>query len=753
MTDLIADSDMGDDLKRTREPQEGEEDLPRARRRLEQEGPEAEWLKPKALLTAEQIRASLDAELEVMHSQVTKALKDGNIRKPRPPSTKTLTDVFPFFYHKPKRDAERKAALKEEARLASLCKEGSREASFESLPNEILMKIIGSATLSPKHALRTVGSINRRLRRLCFRESAWEGSSLLSFVAPEVISHIASRIARPLAIKSLRNPPTLLGTILNKIPHALYDNLLDNTLGPLVEDYFKAVIEVLRHTPSLECLELYQFGTLVPSALTETIRKLPIVTITISLPDEYVRGLLELRYDRSVRPSVSDVLLISQHCPNLVSLSATFDGSVPMGPDFAEQLHVNCPHLTALELICRPWADWRPVVNFYVLNLGPLKRSLRSLILQDVVLAPQHLDSLATLSLSYSFGQGLPKPYLFSFSGAGLIKFALKGVYHCKCTFQQCPSLTDVDIQGCDADGISAVMEECNSLVRIDLSSFNAEEGENYLSIRNCEKLQHVRTTSQISISGCPAVEHMDAETMSNAAELKGLAKLQHLSFSDVFEWNQKTLNTFGSQLTSLILTDNWSYNPSAPEVLNLPSLEHLRLTLSEYPPIIQIQCPNLAHLVLDVTDDEDNEEETSPILSLQLSECTQLKLLRISPTLYHMHLKQAIALVLSNPHLKDFHNIEDLKALLDPRDCSLFLRFCHDGLSAHEVLALILKDQCAKWDRRGVLSCLEDSPALLLEAIKKSEHDRLWRMVKALLPPRGEPLAITVEDASGASS
>mmetsp|Transcript_25374 Transcript_25374/g.42527 ORF Transcript_25374/g.42527 Transcript_25374/m.42527 type:complete len:102 (-) Transcript_25374:1379-1684(-) len=65
---------------------------------------------------------------------------------------------------------------------------GLPEASLEFLPDEILLKIIqsiknGNFKRHPTYCLlQTIGSVNRRLRRLCYNGMFWKGRSLLSFI-------------------------------------------------------------------------------------------------------------------------------------------------------------------------------------------------------------------------------------------------------------------------------------------------------------------------------------------------------------------------------------------------------------------------------------------------------------------------------------------------------------------------------------------------------------------------------------------
>mmetsp|Transcript_6943 Transcript_6943/g.10938 ORF Transcript_6943/g.10938 Transcript_6943/m.10938 type:complete len:362 (-) Transcript_6943:487-1572(-) len=341
---------------------------------------------------------------------------------------------------------------------------------------------------------------------------------------------MASRITNSSAIKTLGNSAALGQSFFLE-----EDDLSELAFCAVVKHYFAAVTEVLRHTPSLQTLEMYLFGTGIPSLLTETIHTLPIVSVTISRPGQFYGGesLESPHRRRGVTPSVSDLLLIARHCPNLVNLSSAFDDREPMATDFAKQLQTNCPHLTSLELRFYPSPEWLEENNNLPLCLGTLQCRLRSLILHNIYLRPEQvllMKSLEILVLTFSHTPALP--YSFHFVGADRLERLVLNGSQCQCVFQRCANLTLVDIGECKVDGISVVFEDCPCLEHVCLSSNVWEETDGVIgTIHNCGKLEEIYTNFPILISECSAIQEIRAHTVS-PEDLKGITNLRVVEFT-----------------------------------------------------------------------------------------------------------------------------------------------------------------------------------------------------------------------------
>mmetsp|Transcript_25618 Transcript_25618/g.42129 ORF Transcript_25618/g.42129 Transcript_25618/m.42129 type:complete len:413 (-) Transcript_25618:176-1414(-) len=126
---------------------------------------------------------------------------------------------------------------------------------FESMPDEILVKILTKfhGAMDPKtrpalKMLRTIGSVSRRMRRLCFESVFWEGAdSLICFKNAENTRQILSHLSDTNTITSVKLTSTVIHLTAKFHAPVLSKSLLERGY----KDSLECLVHVLNRCPSI----------------------------------------------------------------------------------------------------------------------------------------------------------------------------------------------------------------------------------------------------------------------------------------------------------------------------------------------------------------------------------------------------------------------------------------------------------------------------------------------------------------------
>eukprot|EP00276_Gloeochaete_wittrockiana_P005755 CAMPEP_0184660140 /NCGR_PEP_ID=MMETSP0308-20130426/32589_1 /TAXON_ID=38269 /ORGANISM="Gloeochaete witrockiana, Strain SAG 46.84" /LENGTH=590 /DNA_ID=CAMNT_0027100503 /DNA_START=100 /DNA_END=1869 /DNA_ORIENTATION=+ len=449
------------------------------------------------------------------------------------------------------------------------------DESLNLLPDDVLLHILTllRQRISSQTLLRSIGSVSKRFRRLCFSGELWQHDSLLVYVDPKRIRTILSHIPNPSRIQSVEVSQRVMME-----PDGVDDAC---TLA-------RALLTVLEKTPFVTNLGFTSLDLDMAStynhSLCEILSRLPLKSLCFHADDE----------EDAVR--FSTVCRMFACCPHLASLSAqcVFPTEPHAMDRLIPDLQARCPHLTKLKL--------ENVLNNYMendcyLDLSPLGKpscpwKLASLFLELLNLGNvQALSSLQYLQHLKLTECKIPCAYSSSllFMDCALlctvhITFDVHSHCHHNLQLVRCPNLESVHMY-------DSCIESVPPNFRIKVS-FQDLPKLHTISIYPITIGICARVTWDVQITHCPNIHSLSLPPvpLSEYSDLQHLASL--FTCLDPIDNTALSNAAFASTLTRLRLTECSSQSSNFN--LDYPSLQKLMVHFKKVVPHVDLHCPVL---------------------------------------------------------------------------------------------------------------------------------------------------------------